>query len=119
MGKVYIDSTEVGTFEPQTIGASGNVFINGTNIGTFNFTSETGDVYMDGIDVGDFTVYPVVPPTVVPEYVIGLTYNAWVFKSTENKWYKDGVVDPSGTPVFDIGIQWGLRKWSIIRRKWV
>jgi len=119
MGKVYINTTEIGTFEPQTVGTSGDVFVNGTNVGTFNFASETGDVYINGTDIGDFTVYPVVPPIVVPEYVIGLTYNAWVFKSTENKWYKDGIENPIGIPAHDIGIQWGLHKWSIIRREWV
>ena len=59
------------------------------------------------------------PPTETPEYVIGLTYNAWVFKSTEKQWYKDGIANPPDIPANDIGVQWGLRVWSVRRKEWL
>ena len=55
----------------------------------------------------------------VPEYVIGLTYDAWVFKSTTKQWYKDGIVNPPGIPTNDMGVQWGLHIWSIRRKQWL
>jgi len=62
---------------------------------------------------------PTPPPIEIPEYVIGLTYNAWVFKSTEKQWYKDGIANPPNIPTNDIGVQWGLRVWSVRRKEWI
>ena len=62
---------------------------------------------------------PIAPPITVPEFVIGLTYNAWIFKVTEQRWYKDGMPNPSGIPANDIGIQWGFKVWSVRNKKWV
>jgi len=55
----------------------------------------------------------------IPEFVMGLTYDAWIFKSTEMAWYKDGIINPPDIPSHELGIQWGFHVWSIRRKKWV
>jgi hypothetical protein len=62
MGKVWLDTSEVGAFEPQYIGATGIIFLEGINIGSFAPLTATGNVYLDAIDVGDYTTLLAPPP---------------------------------------------------------
>ena len=55
MGKVYIDSTEVGTFSPQEVGAGGVVKMDTTEVGTFSFTAPTGVVNLNATLVGTYS----------------------------------------------------------------
>ena len=55
MGKVYIDSVEVGTFDPQTVGTSGDVYIDTVDVGDFTLESSSGYVYIDSVEVGTYT----------------------------------------------------------------
>lgn len=64
MGKVWLDDVEIGTFDPQTQGTSGNVLVNATNVGTFTLGGD-GYVYANSTVVGtyvasDFVGLPVV-----------------------------------------------------------
>jgi len=54
MGKAYIDSVEVGSFEPQTEGTSGNILLNSTNLGTFTL-AKSGYVYLDTVQIGVYS----------------------------------------------------------------
>jgi len=63
MGNVYVDTTQVGTFEPQTVGTSGTVYVDTTNVGTFSLDTETGPVYVDTTQVGTYTVAAKIPTT--------------------------------------------------------
>lgn len=53
MGKVWLDETEIGTFEPQTEGTSGNVLVNATNVGTFTLGGD-GYANLNSTQVGTY-----------------------------------------------------------------
>jgi len=53
MGKVWVDTTQVGTFDPQTEGISGDVLLDSTIIGTFTL-AVSGYVYVDATQVGTY-----------------------------------------------------------------
>jgi len=64
MGKVWLDDTEIGTFDPQKKGTSGNILVNATNVGTFTLGGD-GYVYANSTVVGtyvasDFVGLPVI-----------------------------------------------------------
>jgi len=56
MGKVWLDDAEVGTFDPQTEGTSGNILLNSTNIGSFTLAT-SGNVLLDAVEVGTYWAY--------------------------------------------------------------
>jgi len=56
MGKVWLDDAEVGTFNPQTEGTSGNILLNSTNIGSFTLAT-SGNVLLDTVEVGTYWAY--------------------------------------------------------------
>ncbi len=56
MGKVWLDGTEIGTFDPQTEGTSGNILLNSTNIGSFTLAT-SGNVLLDTVEVGTYWAY--------------------------------------------------------------
>lgn len=51
MGKVYVDGTQVGTFDPDIEGTSGNILVDGEAVGTFTL-ADVGDVFLDSEKVG-------------------------------------------------------------------
>jgi len=53
MGKVYLDFTEIGTFNPQKVGTSGNILVNATIVGTFTLAI-SGLVYANATVVGTY-----------------------------------------------------------------
>jgi hypothetical protein len=61
LGNVYIDSTVIGSFEPQQTGISGNVYIDSTTIGSFSSLQQSGYVYVDTVQVGTYEI-----PTLIP-----------------------------------------------------
>jgi len=61
MGKVYVDSYEVGSFEPQTEGTSGDVYVDNYNVGSFEPLAQSGYVYTDSYQVGSYSL-PVPQP---------------------------------------------------------
>jgi len=56
MGKVWLDDVEIGTFDPQTEGTSGNILLNSTNIGSFTLAT-SGNVLLDTVEVGTYWAY--------------------------------------------------------------
>jgi len=56
MGKVWLDDVEIGTFDPQTEGTSGNILLNSTNIGYFTLAT-SGNVLLDTVEVGTYWAY--------------------------------------------------------------
>ena len=57
VGKVWLDDvTEIGTFEPQTEGTSGDILLNSTNIGSFTLAT-SGNVYANSTVVGTYWAY--------------------------------------------------------------
>ena len=87
------------------------------------FTPEDTDSTTDASIVdGELVMYetpPQIPSVIAPEFVVGLTYNMWVFKVSEQKWYKDGISNPLGIPANDIGIQWGFKIWNVRCKEWI
>jgi len=63
MGNVYVDSTQIGTFEPQTVGTSGTVYVDSASIGTFSLSTSSGYVYIDSTQVGTYTLAALIPTT--------------------------------------------------------
>jgi hypothetical protein len=61
LGNVYIDSTVIGSLEPQQTGISGNVYIDSTVIGSFSSLQQSGYVYVDTTPVGTYQI-----PTLIP-----------------------------------------------------
>lgn len=90
MGKVYINSDEIGTFSPQAVGASGTIWLNSTEIGTFPPLEVSGKVYVDGIEVGTYVL-----PAGVTEVTIelGVQWGLLVWSPSLNKWLR------AGTPI--------------------
>lgn len=56
MGKVWLDDVEIGTFNPQTEGTSGDILLNSTNIGSFTLAT-SGNVMLDTVEVGTYWAY--------------------------------------------------------------
>ena len=61
MGKVWLDLTEIGLFEPQTVGTTGNVYLNITDIGDFTLAA-SGNVLLGAVDIGDYVALGGPPP---------------------------------------------------------
>jgi len=55
-GNVYVNSTIVGDFTDLYVGATGDVFVDTKDVGDFNITSETGYVYVNGTQVGTYSL---------------------------------------------------------------
>ena len=53
MGKVWFDSVQIGTFEPQTQGTSGDVYVGTTDVGDFTLAAN-GYVYLNGTQIGTY-----------------------------------------------------------------
>ena len=62
MGKVWLDATEIGTFDPQTEGTSGDIYLNSSDIGSFTALEATGYVYLNSTEIGDYYSLPYQPP---------------------------------------------------------
>ena len=58
---MYVDSTVVGSFEPQQTGISGNVYVDSTAVGSFSSLQQSGYVYVDTTQVGTYEI-----PTLIP-----------------------------------------------------
>lgn len=78
MGKVYVGATEVGTFEPQEVGQTGDVWLDAEDVGDFNFTTPSGNVYLESDIVGTYgnLGYPAqalgfIQPSVIAPKVVG------------------------------------------------
>lgn len=65
MGKVWLDSAQIGTFNPQTVGTSGSILLNSTNIGTFTLAL-SGYVYVNSTIVGSYWAKSTEPPPPSP-----------------------------------------------------
>jgi hypothetical protein len=61
LGNVYVDSTVVGSFEPQTAGTSGTVYVDSVSVGTFGPLQSSGNVYVDSAQVGTYTTTGLIP----------------------------------------------------------
>lgn len=84
MGIVWVDTSQVGTFTPDTVGTSGSIFINSTIIGTFGPLEETGDVFLNSAKIGTYTsIFPVDSPDPKTILMIQLKPNIEVFKDNE------------------------------------
>jgi len=87
MGIVWVDTSQIGTFTPDTVGTSGTVFLNSTNIGMFGPLLETGDVFLNGTKIGVYTAIPVIIPPLGHDpktvLVTQLKPNITVFKDDE------------------------------------
>jgi len=92
MGKVWLDDTEVGTFEPQIEGTSGDVLVNSTVVGSFTLAI-SGYVYLNGTVVGTYTALPGVGEVPIP--TVALTF---------------GSVEPPEGDVLDLKVHLGCTK---------
>lgn len=99
MGTVWIGTSQVGTFTPDTVGTYGSIFLNSTTIGTFGPLEETGDIFLNGTKIGEYTAIPVIVPPLGhdPKTILmtQLKPNIEVFKD-------DGVTSATVYVVFNI-----------------
>ena len=56
MGDVYLNGVIVGNLEPQAIGATGKVYVDSVEIGSFGPLSTSGEVLLDSVVVGTYTI---------------------------------------------------------------
>jgi len=99
MGIVWVDTSQVGTFTPDTVGTAGDIFINSTDIGDFGPLLETGDVFLNATKIGEYTAIPIIVPPLGHDpktvLVTQLQPNISVFKD-------DGVTPATVYVVFNI-----------------
>ena len=87
MGKVYVNTSEVGTFHPQTACTSGTIYIDTGEIGTFHL-EETGEVLVNGIVVGTYeALKPVVAmlPLIVVAILLIIIVGASIYYATKRR----------------------------------
>jgi len=92
MGKVYLDDTEIGSFNPQIVGTSGNILFNATVVGTFTLAT-LGNVLLNSTVVGTYIALTTDDPKTI--LMLQLKANVQVFKD-------DGVTPATIYVVFNI-----------------
>jgi len=65
LGVVYVEADLVGTFSPDTVGTTGDVYLDADDVGDFTLAA-SGYVFVGALPVGTYTAVAAYPPT-IPE----------------------------------------------------
>jgi len=103
MGTVYLDSTVVGTFSPDTEGTSGDVYLDSDDKGDFTLAA-SGYVYLDLTIIGYYTA---VAEEEEEGVGVGPTNLIYLEKLYEIRVYVSG------------GINWNYTRFGLLDAEWV
>ena len=105
MGNAIIDSTTIGTFDPQTVGTSSTAYIDSTVIGSGGPYTATGTVYLDSVAVGTYTALSAYTITGITRDANGTPLGnctVWLFRTSDKAFIAETTSDASGNYSFSV-----------------